>query len=222
MDALKNVGYEDVSRRLVNEQLSLLNEQTDLLVDQAPVMMHVADQESKIVEVNHRWLMEMGYRKEEVVGRTWTEFLTAESRTRILAIVMPLCLQVGRVRSVGVDFVRRDSRVIHRLFDGDRDATTSGKGYRYAVFFDPHQDKQWAQAAATLSAIVEIIRIRGRVESNALYTPSLRLILPELDGQQITILEAQAERTHLTKKNWKCLLAWPWAQRMPRSPIISH
>ena len=205
MDAVKTVGQDRNSRRLVSEQLSLLNEQIDALVDQAPVMMHVVNQESEIVGVNQQWLKEMGYRKQDVVGRAWTEFLTVESRARIVANVLPLCLQVGKVRSVGVDLVRRDSRVLHRLFDGDRDGSSGGKGYRYAAFFDPHQGRQWAQASTTLSAIVEMIRIRGSVEGSAPYTPNSRLNLRGSGAQQIARPEAPTEQTHLTRKEMEVL-----------------
>ena len=206
MVAVNTGGQDRNSRRLVSEQLNLLNEQIDALVDQAPVMMHVADQESKIVGVNQRWLEEMGYQKQDVVGRRWTEFLTIESRARIIANVLPLCRQIGKVRSVGADFVHRDSHILHRLIDVDYDGTTGGKGYRYAAIFDPHQDRQWAQASTTMSAIVEIIRIRGSVESNGPYSPSLRLNFPELGAEQIARPEAQTEQTHLTRKELDVLV----------------
>ena len=190
---------------LATDQVSLLNEQIDSLVERAPVMMHVVGYQSKIVKVNRRWLNTMGYLKEEVVGRPWTEFLTVESRARIVARVLPVWGQLGKARSVGADFVRRDSRVIHRLFDSDYDGTIGGKGFRYSAIFDPSQDRQWALATTALAAIVEIIRIRGSVASNAPDISSLWRIAPEIGADNVDLVEAQGEPTRLTKKELKVL-----------------
>lgn len=46
-----------------------------------PAMLHSINQGSRIIEVSDYWCEKLGYRRSEVIGRLFTDFLTDESRT---------------------------------------------------------------------------------------------------------------------------------------------
>src|SRR5690554_5833697 len=50
------------------------------LIEQAPVMMHCMDADGRITSVSDLWLATLGYRRDEVIGRRSTDFLTEASR----------------------------------------------------------------------------------------------------------------------------------------------
>lgn len=154
----------------VHNYVGFSSECLDDIVDNAPVMMHVVDRDFRIVKVNRRWLQIMGYEKSEVLGNQSTEYLTDESRVRTIASVIPSFLRTGSHRGVRADFVAKNGRVFEYLIDAECDATTAANGYRYAAIYDPRDPIQWEQAAATMAAIRELIRIRHEVEN---FRPSI-------------------------------------------------
>ena len=52
------------------------------LFDDTPVMLHSADPDGRLIDVNRHWLEVMGYGRDEVLGAEVTGFLTDESRRR--------------------------------------------------------------------------------------------------------------------------------------------
>ena len=189
----------------MGEQISLLDEQLDALIQGAPVMMQVVDQDFDIVEVNERWIREMGYDKADVLGRNWTEFLTEESKARVVASVLPHCVQFGSARSVGVELVRKDNSVLQRLLDADADTTLGGDGFRYSAIFDSREHHQWAQAAITLSAIRELIRIRDGLRRGVVIPMSMGLDKRAARPEQTKEPRARVDNTQLTNKEREVL-----------------
>ncbi len=66
------VGYTELG-----EEADLEKNFTGLYRD-TPAMLHTVDRDGRIVHVNERWLLKMGYRREEVVGRLVTDFMAAD------------------------------------------------------------------------------------------------------------------------------------------------
>ncbi len=157
---------ESAGQEIVDKRPDLLEQHIDYLVDSAPIMMHVVDLDFNIVKVNERWLEALGYDEDDVIGHRSTDFLTEESRARVIGAVIPLFLRTGSTRSCGVDFLRKDGRVLSRLLDAEaRGATADTTSLLYAAIFHPYEPSQWIQAAATLGALRELIRVRSEVES---------------------------------------------------------
>ena len=150
-------------------QVRVLERYLEVLVDSSPVMMHVTDEDFRIVDVNERWLRELGYDRADVIGRRSTEFLTEESRARLVANVIPLYMQVGGARSIGVDLVRKDGGVLQRLLDADGGRGGGDSVYRYVAIYDPHD---WTSAAATMAAIRELLGIPRQAENG--FSPDAR------------------------------------------------
>ncbi|HRI72080.1 MAG TPA: PAS domain-containing protein, partial [Polyangium sp.] len=75
-----NTSSRETSSHLLDNVLSI----------HAPIMIHVLDEQGRIVEVNRCWLEKMGYPAEQVVGRRISEFVTRsflESSERDLAAI---------------------------------------------------------------------------------------------------------------------------------------
>ena len=175
----------------VHQQLSLLERYLDLIVESAPIMMHVVDRDFKIVKVNQRWLQTMGYRLEDVLGRSPTEFLTEESRERATKDVIPLFMDAGSDRSIGVDLVTRDGRVLSRLLDAEADCTTGRRCSGYAVVYDPHDLADRAQASTTIEALRRLIRVQPNVGDGRHPVSGT-----ELDAKYTTVLQVAKFKAH--------------------------
>ena len=98
----------------------------DNLFDHAPVPMHSIDRDGMLVRVNDRWLEELGYGRDEVLGRSSIGFLTEESRDRASRLSLPQFWRDGRIRGVGYRFLRKNGQPFDVLLDGELDQTNVG------------------------------------------------------------------------------------------------
>ena len=80
----------------------------ELLLANLPVMLHCMDGQGRISSVNKHWAAAMGYTMDEVVGRSFNEFLSPESRARLVQDIYPAYFQSGVVRAELMTIVRRD------------------------------------------------------------------------------------------------------------------
>jgi len=111
--ALAMVKSADASRRRL-----------DKLFLSAPAMLHSIDAQGHLIAVSEVWLAALGYRREEVLGRRSTEFLTAESAQRAIDMVLPAFLQDGRCDRVEYQMVCKNGSVLDVLLSAilERDA----------------------------------------------------------------------------------------------------
>lgn len=85
------------------------------LAEHAPVMMHSIGRGGVIVSVSDLWLATLGYRREEVIGRRSTEFLTEASREYANTVVLPEFMKTGSCQDVPYQFVTRSGEIIDVL-----------------------------------------------------------------------------------------------------------
>ena len=142
----------------------------DTVFDSAPVMLHSIDKDGRIVKVNRRWLSELGYEESEVVGRPSVDFLTNESRARIVSETLPLFWRTGSAHSIGCQFVKRDGQVIDLLLDAELSYDAGGRLTPTAVLYRGDDLVQWRHASATIKAIQLLAGVRQDNE-DALYSP---------------------------------------------------
>lgn len=93
------------------------------LFEKTPVMLHSIDKDGCLVSVSDRWLEVMGYRRDEVIGRRSTEFLTEESRRYALEVILPDYMEKGWCSDVPYQMVCKNGRIIdvHLSATSDRD-----------------------------------------------------------------------------------------------------
>ena len=80
----------------IAKELRLLRRTSDILFNRAPCMMHMLNQGGRIANVNQQWLDTLGYKRDDVVGRSSVEFLTKSGNTRWNRNRMPL--RIGGVQ----------------------------------------------------------------------------------------------------------------------------
>ncbi len=71
-------------------------------------MLHCMDGQGRITSVNRHWAAAMGYTLAEVQGRSFNEFLTPESRARLVQDIYPAYFQSGLCRAELISVVKRD------------------------------------------------------------------------------------------------------------------
>ena len=130
------------------------------LFQSTPVMLHSIDQGGRIIDVNQRWLDRLGYEREEVLGRKSVEFLTEDSRARVLRDALPLFWTVGRAHSIGLQFMRKDGQVL----DAHTVTDASGDFCNLAALYDPHDRKAWEEASLVVKGLVHIACIQHELE----------------------------------------------------------
>ncbi len=107
-------------------QPSSCDETSELsLFARTPAMMHSIDGNGEIVAVSEYWLQHLGYRRDEVIGRKTTDFLTKASARYTEIDVLPTFLRDGVCRDVELQFVKKDGEVVDMLLSStsERDAT---------------------------------------------------------------------------------------------------
>lgn len=86
------------------------------IYDQAPVMMHYIDQERIIRNVNSKWLLEMGYSRDKVLGRKIDEFMTDQSRESLLESLSTFWNH-GTVKDVHYQYIKSDASLMEAMLD---------------------------------------------------------------------------------------------------------
>ncbi len=77
------------------------------LLQALPVAMHCMDGSGRLIAANPSWLAILGYDAHEIVGRSFSEFLTAESRTHLVTNIYPKYLVTGSAKGEELMLVRK-------------------------------------------------------------------------------------------------------------------
>ena len=82
------------------------------LYDQIPLLVFSLAADGQLTNVNTRWTRSMGYERDEVLGRSWVEFLTNASRADLAAATLDSGLELGDVE---LQFQPREGNPLHVL-----------------------------------------------------------------------------------------------------------
>ena len=83
----------------------------EALYTETPVALHALDAEGRIITVSNRWLELLQFDRQEVVGRSITEFLTPGARTRYRIKSEALLLPAGASQDVEYQFVKKSGAI---------------------------------------------------------------------------------------------------------------
>ena len=144
---------EESTRERLSQMSDLVAECENILFDEAPVMGYSIDESCSLLKVNHRWLAEMGYQAEEVLGHECSEFLTEECSIRVRGEVLPLLWEVGWAHSIGFSLLRSNVRVLDVSLDAVVEPQPLGQRHVLGAFHDRDDLVQWRQAALTIKAL---------------------------------------------------------------------
>jgi PAS domain S-box-containing protein len=145
----------DATSRLAESELRVRR-----LYEATPAILHSIGPDGRILHVSDRWLALMGYRRDEVVGRPSSDFLTPASQAHARDVVLPAFFRNGHCDRVEYQFVRRDGSVIDVLLSAvlERD-DAGGTARSLAVLEDVTATKALQQELgrthAHLNAVVD-------------------------------------------------------------------
>ncbi|MFL6628187.1 MAG: PAS domain S-box protein [Vitreoscilla sp.] len=130
------------------------------LYEATPAILHSIGPDGRILHVSDRWLALLGYRRDEVVGRPSSDFLTPESQARARDVVLPAFFRHGHCDRVEYQFVRRDGTVVDVLLSAVLDRDEAGGSARsLAVLEDVTAtkalQKELGRTHAHLDAVVD-------------------------------------------------------------------
>ncbi|MFO1281116.1 MAG: PAS domain S-box protein [Burkholderiales bacterium] len=153
------------------------------LYNRTPAMQHVNDIEGRILQVSDYWLEVMGYSRDEVVERSFDEFLTPASRRYRNETVLPAALVAGRVKDVEYQVVRHDGSLMDVLLSSTAERGTGGELLRWYSVLRDITDRKRAEAALVESQR----RLAGIVDS------AMDAIITCDENQRILVFNAAAE-----------------------------
>ena len=80
-----------------------------------PAMTHSIDMQGHLIAVSDAWLVRLGYKNDDVIGKPSGNFLTPESQRHAIRNVLPQFFLNGRCENVEYQMVCKDGHIIDIL-----------------------------------------------------------------------------------------------------------
>jgi len=107
------------------------------LYQRTPVMLHSIDVSGRLLSVSRQWLASFGYKRESVIGRKITDFMTEASRRYAENIIFPDFFKTGFVKDIPYQMVAKNGDIIDVLLSSTGERDDTGKIVRtLAVMID--------------------------------------------------------------------------------------
>ncbi len=110
--------FIDITDKIKSESaLKESEEKFKKMFEQAPLSYQSLDEKGNFTDVNQSWLKVMGYERDEVIGKNFSEFLIPEWKKHF-AQNFPRFKAVGEVLGVEFEMVKKDGSIILVSFHG--------------------------------------------------------------------------------------------------------
>jgi PAS domain S-box-containing protein len=110
---LYQLGIQEITKRKKAEkELRLSEERYRHIYHKTPVMLHSIDIEGRIIRVSDHWVEEMGYKREEVIGKQLIRFFTPESKTYALNAIFPKFFNTGFCKDIPYTYVKKNGETM--------------------------------------------------------------------------------------------------------------
>ncbi len=149
----------------------------DTLFDDGPVMMTIIDEYWRLVRVNRMWLQTLRYDNRDVLGKRCVDFLTEQSRRCAVTDILPLFWRTRSARSVGLEMVRKDGRVINVLMDAELDTDEAGIRHAFAAIRSNYDLTLWEHTSTMLTGMMGWVRVRRAMDT--LLAPEGSNVIPD-------------------------------------------
>jgi PAS domain S-box-containing protein len=121
------------------------------LLHNLPVMLHAMDGSGRLISANRTWLNTLGYPANEVAGRTFSEFLPPESRSKLVTTIYPKYLVSGECRSEEILMLRRDGSLASVLLSMTAYRGENGRLERSICIIDDISERKLAELTSVRS-----------------------------------------------------------------------
>ncbi|MFN3304615.1 MAG: PAS domain S-box protein [Roseateles sp.] len=106
------------------------------LYESTPALMHSVDPQGRVLSVSNRWLERLGYRREEVLGRSIDDFLTPDSARQVREVHRPALWRDGHVDDCPVQLIGADGRLRDALVSAVAEYDDDGRPLRALALVD--------------------------------------------------------------------------------------
>ncbi|WP_405238292.1 sigma 54-interacting transcriptional regulator [Lentisalinibacter orientalis] len=128
-----------------------------------PSMLHIVDAEGRITQVSDHWLKTMGYRAEEVLGRSILDFLSESYRSELGGGRLQRLISEGNVSGRDRQMVTRDGRVIDTIMSSVSERDAKGRVVQLLVASTDVTERNRAERALR-ETLAENARLREELE----------------------------------------------------------
>ena len=174
----------DISRQVAEQKALKESEgRYKLLFELTPIMLHSIDSSGRIANVSNQWLNQLGYTRDEVVGKNFIDFLSEESRRLREGMSFPALLRTGACSDVHYQYVSKDGRAIDVLISAvSGKSDSSDERLILAVSIDVTERLMTEKALQRIHEDLES-QVQKRTEA---YLRSVEKLSQEIEERKLT------------------------------------
>lgn len=106
------------------------------LYESTPALMHSVDAAGRVLSVSDRWLQRLGYKRQQVIGRSMDDFMTPESSRQVREVYRPAMWRDGHVGDCPVQLICADGQLRDVLVSAVAEYATDGRPLRALALVD--------------------------------------------------------------------------------------
>lgn len=146
------------------------------LLANLPVMLHCMDGSGRLISANAAWCEALGYSAKDIVGRSFSEFLPLESRSRLVTEIYPKFLLSSTFRNAEILIHRKDGSLANVLlsmtaYRGDKGRLERSvcilediTGRKIAEIASSRSDQRFRGAFAAAAHGMAVVSPTGQIE----------------------------------------------------------
>lgn len=116
---LYQLGIKEITKRKKAEkELRLSEERYRHIYHKTPVMLHSIDTEGKIIRVSDHWVEELGYNREDVIGKQLISFFTPESQHYATNVIFPKFFSTGFCKDIPYTYAKKNGEKMDIMLSG--------------------------------------------------------------------------------------------------------